>query len=142
MASSLSPYLSFRGKAREAMEFYQTVFGGKLDIMTFADMNAVEDPAEADLVMHSSLVADNGICILGSDAPMRIELNQGNTVSLSLMGDDEAELSGYFQKLSQGGTVTMPLEKAMWGDTFGMCTDKYGNYWMVNIDGGTATRAN
>jgi PhnB protein len=103
--------------------------------MTFADMNSAEDPSEADWVMHSALVADNGICILASDAPLRIELSEGNNVSLSLMGDDEAELTSYFEKLSDGGKVSMPLEKAMWGDTFGMCTDKFGTYWMVNISG-------
>jgi len=61
--------------------------------------------------------------------------NPGNNISNSLSGDDEAELKKYWEQLSDGGTVTMPLEKQMWGDTFGMCIDKFGISWMVNIAG-------
>jgi PhnB protein len=135
MQSKLNPYLSFKDNTREAMEFYRTVFGGKLDLSTFKDYHASQDPNEDDLIMHSQLEAENGITIMASDTPNRMEYRAGTNMSMSLSGDNEAELKGYFEKLSAGGTVTMPLEKAMWGDSFGMLTDKFGVQWLVNIAG-------
>ena len=133
MQSNLNPYISFLDNARAAMEFYQTVFGGKLTMNTFAEFNASQDPAEADKIMHAELAADNGIRFMAADTPSGMEYRPGATISMSLSGDNEAELSNYFQKLASGGMVTMPLEKAPWGDTFGMLTDKFGINWMVNI---------
>jgi PhnB protein len=137
MASKLNPYLGFKDNAREAMEFYQTVFGGKFEAKTFKEFHASKDPAEDDLVMHSELVADNGISFFASDTPARMEYKPGTNISLSLSGDadDDTELTGYFDKLSAGGQVTMPLEKAIWGDKFGMLVDKFGIQWLVNIAG-------
>ena len=133
MPTQLNPYLSFKDNAREAMEFYRTVFGGKLQSNTFKEFNASQDPSEDNLIMHSVLEADNGITFMASDTPTRMEYRPGNTMSMSLSGDNEAELKGYFEKLSAGGTVTMPLEKAIWGDSFGMLIDKFGIPWLVNI---------
>jgi PhnB protein len=135
MAVQLNPYLSFRDNAREAMEFYRSVFGGQLHVNTFEELHAAQSPEENDLVMHSSLEGDNGIVFMGSDTPPRMEHNPGNNISMSLSGDDETLLSGYFEKLSDGGNVTMPLQKAIWGDTFGMCVDRFGINWLVNISG-------
>ena len=72
---------------------------------------------------------------MASDTPNRMEYQAGTNYSMSLSGDNEAELKGYFEKLLAGGNVTMPLEKAPWGDTFGMLTDKFGVSWLVNIAG-------
>ena len=135
MQSKLNPYLSFKDNTREAMEFYRTVFGGKLDLSTFKDYHASQDPSEDNLIMHSVLEADNGITIMASDTPNRMEYRPGTNMSMSLSGDNEAELKAYFEKLSAGGMVTMPLEKAIWGDSFGMCTDTFGVQWLVNIAG-------
>ncbi|SRR6266550_727734 len=135
MQSRLNPYLSFKDNAREAMEFYKTVFGGKLDINTFKDFNASQDPSEDNKVMHSMLEADNGITFMASDTPKSMEYKPGNTMSMSLSGDNEEELRGYWEKLLVGGTQTMPLEKQVWGDTFGMVNDKFGVQWLVNIAG-------
>jgi PhnB protein len=135
MQTKLNPYLSFKDNSREAMEFYRTVFGGKLQMNTFKELNASQDPSEDNLIMHSVLEANNGITIMASDTPNRMEYRPGNNMSMSLSGDNEAELKGYFEKLSAGGTVTMPLEKAIWGDSFGMCIDKFGVPWLVNITG-------
>jgi PhnB protein len=135
MQSQLNPYLSFKDNAREAMEFYKTVFGGKLAISTFKDFNASQDPSEDNKVMHSVLEADNGITFMASDTPNRMEYKAGTNYSMSLSGDNEAELKGYFEKLLVGGSVSMPLEKAPWGDAFGMLTDKFGVPWLVNITG-------
>ncbi|HEV7182862.1 MAG TPA: VOC family protein [Leifsonia sp.] len=136
MASTLNPYLNFRGNTREVMNFYQSVFGGTLDISTFADLNMAEDPAEADNIMHSQLTTDAGFVIMAADVPQKMPLAEGSSISISLSGDDEAQLSDYWTKLSEGGTVFEPLKKAPWGDSFGMTADKFGINWLVNISGG------
>ena len=138
MSVQLNPYLRFRDNAREAMEFYRSVFGGELTVNTFKDFNASSDPSEDDLVMHAQLQGEHGVVFMGSDTPQRMEYRPGSNFSMSLSGDDEAVLSAWFQKLAEGGTVTMPLEKAMWGDTFGMCVDRFGVNWLVNISGSAA----
>ena len=135
MQTKLNPYISFKDNAREAMEFYRTVFGGKLTLSTFKEFHASQDPGEDNLVMHSQLDADNGMTLMASDTPNRMEYRTGTNMSISLSGDNEAELTSYYEKLSGGGTVTMPLEKAIWGDSFGMCVDKFGVQWLVNIAG-------
>jgi PhnB protein len=135
MGTRLNPYLSFRDSAREAMEFYHSVFGGKLTTSTFAEFQASDDPAEQDKIMHSQLEADGGLVIMAADTPNSMELTPGSNFAVSLSGEDEAELRGYWDKLSDGGTVTMPLDKAPWGDTFGMCVDRFGVSWMVNVAG-------
>lgn len=135
MATRLNPYLSFRDNARDAMQFYKDVFGGELTVSTFADFQASQDPAEDNLVMHAQLDSPSGLTLMGSDTPARMDYTPGNTYSVSLSGDDDAELRGYWDKLSKDGTVTMPLEVAPWGDAFGMCNDKFGVAWLVNIAG-------
>lgn len=133
MQVALSPYLNFRGNTREAMEFYHSIFGGSLNVQTFQDFHASQDPNEDHLVMHAALSGDHGIVFMAADVPPRMDYQPGTNFSMSLMGNDEAALRGYFEKLAEGGTVTMPLEKAAWGDTFGMCTDKFGISWLVDI---------
>jgi PhnB protein len=134
MAVGLNPYLNFRDETREAMEFYKTVFGGKLEMTTFKEFGASgEDQSEDDKIMHAALTGDNGITFFASDTPKRMEYKPGRSINMSLSGDDEALLSSWFEMLSDGGTTTMPLEKAAWGDIFGMCIDKFGISWMVNI---------
>ena len=135
MSTRLNPYLAFRDTARQAMEFYQSVFGGELTRSTFAELHASDDPAEQDKIMHSMLTTDAGLTLMAADTPNVMEYEPGTSHSISLSGEDEAELRGYWDKLSDGGTVTVPLEKAPWGDTFGMCTDKFGVAWLVNIAG-------
>ncbi|AJT42171.1 VOC family protein [Psychromicrobium lacuslunae] len=136
MATRLNPYISFNGKAKEAMEFYQSVLGGELTSSTFGEFQAPVEPAELDLIMHSQLETPSGFTLMASDTPAHMgELKEGNNFSVSLSGDDDAELRGYWDKLTEGGTVSMPLEKAPWGDSFGMLTDKFGIDWLVNITG-------
>lgn len=133
MATKLIPYLGFRGNAREAMEFYHSVFGGKLDISTFAEFQAAQDPSEENLVMHAQLVTPGDLTLMGSDTPERMPYNPGDTFSVSLFGDDDAELRGFWDGLVAGGTVVEPLTVAAWGDAFGMLKDSFGIAWMVNI---------
>ena len=135
MQTKLNPYISFKNNTRQAMEYYKTVFGGNLTMRTFKDYHASQDPSEDDLIMHSELDTDNGMTLMASDTPIRMEYRPGTNMSISLSGDNEAELTTYFKMLSAGGAVSMPLEKAIWGDSFGMCTDKFGVAWFVNISG-------
>jgi len=133
MNTKLNPYLNFKDNTRQAMEFYKSVFGGKLQMSTFKDFHASQSPAEDNLIMHADLQGDHGIAFFASDTPNRMEYRPGTNFSMSLSGDDEKELRGYFTKLSAGGNVTQPLVKATWGDTFGMLVDKFGVTWLVNI---------
>lgn len=135
MATQLTTYLNFQGDAKDAMEFYHSVFGGKLEMSTFGEFQMSEDPADADKIMHSSLTSDGGLRLMGADTPSFMEWSRGTDHAVSLSGEDEKELRSYWDKLSDGGQVAMPLEPAPWGDTFGMCTDKFGVPWMVNIAG-------
>lgn len=137
MASRLNPYISFAGNARAAMEFYQRVFGGSLTMNTFGEFGAHDTPG-ADKIMHAMLETDGGFTLMGADTPPGTEHNPGNNISVSLSGDDSDELRGYWEKLSGDGTVSVPLEKQMWGDEFGMCVDRFGIAWMVNIGQGQA----
>ena len=133
MNTRLNPYLGFRDTAKKVMEFYHSVLGGELEISTFADLHGSEDPAEQDKIMHAMLTTDGGLTLMGSDTPNSMEYTPGTNYSVSLSGDNEAELRGYWDKPSANGTVTMPLEKAPWGDSFGMCIDNFGVTWLVNI---------
>jgi PhnB protein len=135
MTTRLNPYLNFRDTTRQAMEFYRSVFGGELTVSTFAELQGSDDPAEQDKIMHSQLVTDQGLTLMAADLPNSMELTPGNNFAVSLSGEDEGELRGYWEKLSDGGTVGMPLEKAPWGDFFGMCVDRFGVSWLVNIAG-------
>jgi PhnB protein len=133
MASvNLDPYLFFNGNAREAAEFYKGVFGGELTVSTFGEAGADKMPGfeeMKDKVMHAML--DGDIKMMFSDS--REANEKASKIELSLSGDDEEKLKGYFEKLSEGGKVKSPLKKEMWGDTFGQLTDKYNIDWMVNI---------
>lgn len=132
--SKLNPYISFNTNAREAMEFYKSVFGGTLETTTFKEGGVPCDPSEENMLMHSQLIADNGINLMGADSPASMgEPSKTSNISMALSGENEDELTAYYNKLAEGGKVREPLKKAPWGDTFGMVTDKYGVEWMFNI---------
>ena len=132
MASRLNPYISFAGSARQAMEFYQGLFGGSLTLNTFGEFGN-DDPAVADKIMHSQLDTDRGFTIMASDTPPGMQHNPGDNISISLSGDDADDLHRYWDELSRAGTVTQPMAKQMWGDEFGSCVDQFGINWLVNI---------
>jgi PhnB protein len=137
MPTKLNPYINFKNNTREAMEFYHSVLGGDLRMQTFKEYHASQDPSEDDLIMHSELDSEYCMTLMAADTPARMEYHPGNNVSMSLTGDsdNETELKAIFDKLALGGSVTMPMEKAIWGDTFGMCTDRFGINWLINIAG-------
>src|SRR3712207_1336398 len=147
MTTRLNPYLNFATNAREAMEFYQSVLGGDLRISTFGEYGGAPEGLDADGVMHAMLETPSGLTLMASDTPGAQGGGQetgqgggqpsgdGGGVSLSLSGEDADELRGYWERLSARGAVTMPLQKQMWGDEFGMLVDEFGMTWMVNITG-------
>jgi PhnB protein len=132
VASRLNPYINFDGNARDAMEYYQRVFGGNLTLNTYGDLGG-SDASGADKIMHGQLETDGGYTLMGADNPPGATHQPGNNITVSLSGDDADLLRGYWQQLSSEGTVSVPLEKQMWGDEFGMCADKFGIAWMVDI---------
>ncbi len=133
MTSRLNPYLNFNGNAREAMQFYASVFGGNLSLTTFAELGT-EGP-DASRVMHAMLQTNAGYTIMGADVPSTMQFQPMAGSSVSISGDtaDSAPLRGYWERLSAEGTVTMPLATQAWGDEFGMCIDKFGIPWMIDI---------
>jgi PhnB protein len=133
MSTVLNPYIAFRGNAREAMEFYRAALGGDLEIATFGEFHAAQDPSENDLVMHAKLTTASGLVLMGSDRPERMPYTQGDSISISLGGDDRAELQGYWDGLAATSTLVQPLTASSWGDAFGMLVDPYGITWLVNI---------
>ena len=132
MSTRLNPYLAFNGNARQAMEFYAGVFGGRLAFNTFTEFGT-EDSPDADRIMHGILETDAGYTIMAGDVTGDMQYRPMAGCSVSLSGDDSDLLRGYWEKLSASGTTTMPLQKQVWGDEFGMCVDKFGVAWMVNI---------
>lgn len=134
MSVLLNPHLSFRDNAREAMTFYQSVFGGELVVSTFGEFHASDEVSEQDNVMHAQLETPDGLVLMAADTPAGMDYQPPAGISISLSGDDEAKLRGYWERLSEGGTVTMPFEDAPWGAIFGMCTDRFGTAWMVNVN--------
>jgi PhnB protein len=131
MASQLNPYLTFNGNAREAMEFYHSIFGGELKVSTFGEFG-VPDPAMADKVMHAQLTSPKGYLLMGSDTGPGMP-TAGTNVTVSLSGDPGEGIEEAWAKLAEGGQVTMPFEKQMWGDLFGQLVDKFGTQWMVDV---------
>ena len=132
MTSRLNPYLNFNGNARQALQFYQSVFGGELNLNTFADFGGQDSP-DANRIMHGQLETDAGYTIMAADVPSSMEYQSMAGCSVSLSGDDGDVLRGYWEKLAAGGTITMPMQKQSWGDEFGMCVDGFGVPWLVNI---------
>src|SRR3954447_3624665 len=121
MTTRLNPYIGFADNAREALEFYQTVLGGTLRLNTFGEFGQPDSP-DANKIMHGMLETDDGMALMAADTPTGMDRTVGDNISISLSGDDSGVLHGYWEKLSEGGTVSVPLEKQMWGDEFGMCT--------------------
>ncbi|MEV4172552.1 VOC family protein [Nonomuraea sp. NPDC049709] len=127
-------HLNFRGDARAALEFYQSVFGGHLAVVTYKDAGNVEDPAAADQVMWGQVAADSGFHVMAYDVPAGMPWDQGeNAFFVSLRGDTAEEVTAYWGKLSAGATVVRALEPAQWSPLYGMLRDRFGVVWVVDV---------
>ena len=135
MGARLNPYLNFQDTARSAMEFYQGVFGGELTVNTFGEYGMGEGD-EGAKIMHAQLETADGFTLMAADTPSHLQYDGIRGTSVSLSGDDGDKLHGWWEQLCAGGQVMMPLEKQRWGDEFGMCVDKFGVPWLVNISAG------
>ncbi len=129
----LNPYLQFQDRAREAMDFYRSVFDGELTMQTYSEGGMSGHPSNDDRIMHAQLVTPHGLVLMGADVPDGVPYEPGSAISISLSGTDEPTLRGCFDALAEGGAVIEPLVAAPWGDQFGMCVDRFGTSWMVNI---------
>lgn len=128
---SCTPYLFFEGNCREAMKFYQQIFGGELEMRTYEQGESNCPAALKDHIMHAYL-SGGEIVIMASDHPGSGGLGSG-AVQIALGGTDEEKSRKIFNILSKGGEIEHPLKKEVWGDLFGSFKDKYGIYWMMNI---------
>lgn len=135
MTVRLNPYIGFRTQAREALGFYQSVFGGQVAVTTFGEGGMAQDPADADKVMHGQLEAENDLVLMVSDAPTGMAAPEVSNISISLSGDESEALTRYWNGLAEGASIIEPLTTAPWGDTFGMLTDRFGVTWLVNVSG-------
>lgn len=133
----LTPYLSFSGQAREALEFYRSALGGDLDITTYDSVpGMVDDPAEEHHVMHGQLETPGGLVLMAADTPSSMPYvapTSGVTVALTGGADDMDYVRGAISTLLDGATDVLPFEQAPWGDHFGQLTDRYGVSWMFDV---------
>ena len=130
----LVPYLNFNGQCQEALHFYQSCFeNAELSIQTFADTRGEEMPQEIqDKVMHAEFKTD-GLFFMASDGKAGGDFILGNNIHLNVQLDSVDEQSVLFEKLSENGSVIMPLQQTFWDARFGMLTDKFGIQWMLNV---------
>lgn len=129
-------HLNFRGDARAALTFYQSVFGGDLAMVTYKDAGNVQEPAEADQVMWGQVAAENGFHVMAYDVPSRLPYHRGENASfVSLRGASAEEITAYWEKLSNGAAIAQPLGPAQWAPLYGMLTDRFGVTWVVDVAG-------
>lgn len=130
--NTISPYIGFNGRCREAMSFYQECLGGELELRQVAGSPMEQFwPAGKNQIYHSSL-SINGLLIMGSDMTGPGGQVKGNDISLAIGCSSEEEINSLFDKLGKGGTVMDELKEQFWGDIFGALEDKYGTRWMLN----------
>lgn len=135
MTAQMSPYLSFHGDAKAALEFYHSVLGGTLEITRYDSIpGMMGDADESAKVMHGQIATDDGFTLMASDYSRADSERPASSVggtSVCVWGDDEKRLTAIWHGLQHGGNVRFPFELAPWGDTFGELTDKFGVVWML-----------
>ncbi|MCX5613129.1 VOC family protein [Streptomyces sp. NBC_00047] len=127
-------HLNFRGDTREALAFYQSVFGGDVVVVTYKDAGNVQEPSEADQVMWGQVAADSGFRVMAYDVPASLPWDRGeNAFFVSLRGETAEEITAYWAKLSEGATIVQALEPAQWAPLYGMLKDRFGVTWVVDV---------
>lgn len=134
MSTWINPYLFFNGNAREAFTFYQSIFGGKLDLLDGKTFGLPED--QHDRIMHSHLKTEDGWTIMGADDEVEGDLNRAN-LTLGGTEKDVPTAQKWYDALAEGGERTFPLERQQWGDLYGQVKDKFGVTWAFNFGGGS-----
>lgn len=147
MTVAAAVHLNFHGEAREALEFYRSVFGGEVSIATYGQFGMPAESPDAGKVVFGRVDAGNGFRILaydvpGQDAPAgpapTTRRENGTTVTtekffLSVQSETVEEATGCWTGLSDGAAVIEPFGPAQWGPAFGMLTDRYGVTWIVDV---------
>lgn len=135
MTITTTTHLNFRGDARAALEFYQSVFGGQLAAVTYADAHAVTERSEADQIMWGQVVSECGFRVMAYDVPSQVSYEPGVVpFFVSVRGADATEITGYWEKLVAGSTVVVPLAPAQWAPLYGMLTDRFGVTWVLDVE--------
>lgn len=136
MTVKTTPHINFDGNAREALAFYQSVFGGDAFVITYADAKHVQAPSDADRVMFGRVANDAGLRVMAYDVPAGRSWHPGVIpFFVSVIGDAADEVTGYWDGLSAGATITVPLGPAAWSPLYGMLTDRFGVTWVLGIEG-------
>jgi PhnB protein len=134
MTVKATTHINFKGDARAALEFYRTVFGGELTIITYKDMGNVQQPEEADQVMWGQVAADSGFAVMAYDVPSGRPYDKGTDPFYeSLRGETVEEVTAVWERLSDGATITQPLGPAQWAPAYGMLTDRFGITWVIDV---------
>ena len=132
--SSINSYLTFNGNCREAMAFYNDCLDGDLMFQAIGDSPMADKmpPQMKDRILHST-ITKGSLVLMASDMVSGKGLIKGNSVSLMLNCSSEEEVRSRYEKLSEGGERTHPLENTFWGALFGGLTDKFGNHWLLHF---------
>jgi PhnB protein len=139
MTVKAATHLNFRGDARAALAFYQSVFGGDRMVISYKDAGNVQDPAEADQVMWGQVAAESGFRVMAYDVPSRMAWNPGEIpFFVSVRGDAADEVARYWEKLSDGATIVQRLAPAAWSPLYGMLKDRFGVTWVLDVESGYA----
>lgn len=134
MTIKTTTHLNFRGDARAALDFYQSVFGGELMAITYADAHAVTNPAEGKQVIWGQVAAEDGFHIMAYDVPSATAWHAGKIAFfVSVRSDDAAQLGTYWKKLSFGATVVQPLGPSGFSPLYGMVRDRFGVTWVLDL---------
>ncbi len=134
MTVTTTPHLNFRGDARQALAFYQGVFGGDLAVVTYRDAHAVQDPAEAEHVIWGQVTSPEGFRVMAYDVPGRLPWSPGEIpFFVSVRGGDVGEITRLWEKLSEGAAVVQPLAPAGWAPLYGMLKDRFGVTWVLDV---------
>jgi len=135
MTITTTTHLNFRGDARAALEFYQSVFGGQLVALSYADAQRETTPAEADHVLFGSVTSDEGFRIMAFDVLAGRAYDPGTIpVFVSVRVTDAAAITGYWEKLVDGGTIVEPIGPSQWSPLYGMLTDRFGVTWVLDVE--------
>jgi PhnB protein len=135
MTVQSTTHLNFRGDARAALAFYQSVFGGEQMLVSYKDAGQVQDPAEADQVMYGQLSGANGFRVMAYDVPSRLSWNPGEIpFFVSVRGNAADEITRYWEKLSEGATIMQPLAPSGWSLLYGMLKDRFGVTWVLDVE--------
>ena len=132
MTTRLNPYLGFGDNARQAIEFYRSVFGGELTLVSYGDAGVPDVPAEQ--IMWGQVQGDEGFHLMAYDVPANLPWDQGvNSFFVSVRGKSAEEITTYWKGLAEGATVVQDLGPAGWAPLYGMLKDRFGVVWVLDV---------